>query len=164
MRTIQLKFIRPPDSVNLWTHELLHRDDDVIVSKFKYDDMKGPYEIDGDVIVDNGYTGICHELLGKGLEVIKVLDMTGKLTGYYCNINRNAKMFDGGYEVVDLFLDVWVFPDLKYRVLDEDEFEEASEKGWISGVDREFALRVLDDIVREIESGNFPPRIVGEVG
>jgi len=131
MKTIKLRFVRLPDEVVHWTHELIHQDDKIIISKFKFSDLKEPSEIKKKVVVENGYTGICYDFLNEGFEVIKVLNFNDELTGYYCNINKYPRVHEGWYEVVDLFLDIWVFPDLEYVVLDEDEFNEAFKKGWI---------------------------------
>jgi len=164
MNTIKLRFVRLPNDVNLWTHEFMYQDKEVIVSKFKFEELKSAFKIKDKAVVENDYTGICYEFLNKGFEIIKVLDLNNKLTGYYCNINRYPKMFDGGYEVVDLFLDVWVFPDLEYVVLDEDELEEAFEKGWIKEEDKKFAEKVLENLIKDLKVKDFPPKIVGEVG
>ncbi|MCK5548200.1 MAG: DUF402 domain-containing protein [Thermoplasmata archaeon] len=163
METIKLRFVRPPNEVNVWTHDLLFKSDDVIVSKFIFSGLKVPSKVKDVIIVENGYTGICYEFLDRGLEIIKVLDTRNELSGYYCNINRNPKMFDGGYEVVDLFLDVWVFPDFEYVVLDEDEFENALKNGWINEKDGRFANSVLKTLLEDLNKGKFPPEIVKEI-
>jgi predicted RNA-binding protein associated with RNAse of E/G family len=164
MKTIKLRFIRRPDEVDIWTHELIHQDKEVIISKFKFSNLREPSRIEGKVVVENDYTGICYEFIEKGLEVIKIFDFNEQLTGYYCNINTRPKTFDGGYEVVDLYLDVWVFPDLRFVVLDEEEFNDAVEKGLVDDDERIFAKRVLSDVLENLRAGNFPPRIVGEIG
>jgi predicted RNA-binding protein associated with RNAse of E/G family len=164
MKEIKLRFIRLPDDIVTWTHELLHQDEDVIISKFRFSGLTKPSEIMGKIVVDNEYTGICYEFVDNGYEIIKVFDLDDKLTGYYCNINTRPKPFEGGYEVVDLFLDVWVFPNLEYSVLDEDEFECAFERGLIKEEQKDFALTVLKRILGDLEERNFPPRIVDELG
>jgi hypothetical protein len=46
----------------------------------------------------------------------------GALRGWYCNITRPAKILSDRLEYVDLFLDLWVSPDGRQTVLDEEEF------------------------------------------
>jgi predicted RNA-binding protein associated with RNAse of E/G family len=164
MKTIKLRFVRLPDIINVWTHELIRQDEKIIVSRFKFEDLKGPYSIKGRLVVKNGYTGVCYDFLDKGYEIIKVLDMEDKLTGYYCNINKYPKVHEGWYEVVDLFLDIWVFPDMNYVVLDEDEFEDAFKKGVIKEDEKKFAEKNLGDIIRILETKKFPPKIMSEIG
>jgi hypothetical protein len=45
-----------------------------------------------------------------------------RLRGWYCNIAHPAVIEDGQVSQVDLALDVWVYPDGRTLVLDEDEF------------------------------------------
>jgi len=47
----------------------------------------------------------------------------GQIKGWYCNIGHPAVMGDGTVSYVDLALDLWVAPDGKQTVLDEDEFD-----------------------------------------
>ena len=66
------------------------------------------------------------KLVGKWFNVVKVRNLRGEHTGYYCGITARPKLLeDGSVEITDLFLDLWVSPDLRYRVLDQDELEEA---------------------------------------
>ena len=71
MKTIKLRFVRLPDDIMLWTHELIHQDDKIIVSKFKFSDLKKPSEIKEKVVVENGYTGICYDFLNEGYTTIR---------------------------------------------------------------------------------------------
>ncbi len=45
------------------------------------------------------------------------------LKGWYCNVCRPAVLGDGTVSYVDLALDLWVSPEGKQTVLDEDEFK-----------------------------------------
>ncbi|MBI3739584.1 MAG: DUF402 domain-containing protein [Chloroflexi bacterium] len=47
----------------------------------------------------------------------------GQIKGWYCNIGHPAEIGDGTVSYVDLALDLWVAPDGKQTVLDEDEFD-----------------------------------------
>lgn len=46
------------------------------------------------------------------------------LKGWYCNVTRPPEFSPGKIAYVDLALDVLVFPDGKFLVLDEEEFSE----------------------------------------
>ena len=46
----------------------------------------------------------------------------GRLKGWYCNITRPAIIAGGEVSAVDLELDLWIEPDGRAQVLDEDEF------------------------------------------
>jgi predicted RNA-binding protein associated with RNAse of E/G family len=46
-----------------------------------------------------------------------------RLKGWYCNITRPARIEDGQVSSDDLALDLIVYPDGTWKVLDQDEFE-----------------------------------------
>lgn len=46
----------------------------------------------------------------------------GATKGWYCNLSRPAKFFDGSISYVDLALDYLVYPDGRWLLLDEDEY------------------------------------------
>ena len=47
----------------------------------------------------------------------------GALKGWYCNITRPAQITQSQVAAEDLALDVFVYPDGRWRLLDEAEFE-----------------------------------------
>jgi predicted RNA-binding protein associated with RNAse of E/G family len=67
---------------------------------------------------------------------------------------------DGGIELTDLFLDLWVSPDLRLKVLDEDELENAYSKGWIAKRLYEKAKEELKKLVKTVNERRFPPYAV----
>jgi protein associated with RNAse G/E len=64
------------------------------------------------------------------------------LKGYYCNISTPARVIDGRVEYEDLYLDVWMDPDGRQTVLDQDEFEAAR----LDEPTRQAALKALADL------------------
>jgi predicted RNA-binding protein associated with RNAse of E/G family len=158
--TVRVK--RLPDEVDEWEHELLLDTPEMIVSEFIFSGLPKPSELEGRIITENGYRGILFEFVNEWYEIIKIWNHDGDLVGYYCNINEPPVMFDGGYEVIDLFLDLWVYPDLEYFILDEDELLDAYERNWIDIDQKEKAREVLAGLVAMVKSGRFPPRIVDE--
>jgi len=46
-----------------------------------------------------------------------------RIKGWYCNVTRPAVFQSDSIAYVDLALDLLVYPDGKYLILDEDEFE-----------------------------------------
>ena len=47
----------------------------------------------------------------------------GERKGWYCNIAAPAQISAERVEQIDLLLDVWVYPDGRVLILDEDEFD-----------------------------------------
>ena len=56
--------------------------------------------------------------------MFQVYSESGDLKGWYCNVTKPAQVQDDELTFVDLALDLWVWPDRRYLVLDEDEFDD----------------------------------------
>ena len=64
--------------------------------------------------------------------------------------------------IVDLFLDLWIAPDGRFEVLDEDEFEEAAARGVLTEQQTDHARSILQWLIEATERGDFPPAAVKE--
>lgn len=70
----------------------------------------------GDRFIEYYYTD-------RWYNIFDISAASGKRKGWYCNIAHPAKIFDDRIEQIDLLLDVWVDPEGKTLILDQDEFE-----------------------------------------
>ncbi|MBX5455940.1 MAG: DUF402 domain-containing protein [Thermogemmatispora sp.] len=82
---------------------------------------------------DLGYarfeTGDCfteYYYTDRWFNIFAIAGKDGKRKGWYCNIAEPAVIQDDRIEQVDLFLDVWVDRQGRVQVLDEDEFQAAT--------------------------------------
>jgi protein associated with RNAse G/E len=153
--------------------------DAIVVSVLKYDGREhrrwpariaetvGPLII-LDAVFDEE---IEHDLLGKVLSgtisteyywldrwynVFRFSSSDQVLQKFYCNINAPPQ-FDGRVlSYVDLDIDVLVEPDLTYRILDEDDFEQNARRYGYPEEIRANARRALTEVIGLIESGAFP--------
>lgn len=64
----------------------------------------------------------------RWFNVFQVFGGDGALKGWYCNITKPARFSDSEIAFVDMVLDVFVYPDGRTLVLDQDEFDENREK------------------------------------
>ena len=74
------------------------------------------------------------------------------LKGWYCNITRPALIEEHQVRADDLALDVFVYPDGRTILLDEDEFAELN----LSQADRQSAWDAVDDIKRLVDHREAP--------
>jgi len=157
-KTILNRYIRPPDDIREMTDELLYDDGDTVVGSFVFD-MPEPLRSGSKLLFESGFPCIYFVFFdGTGHDILKIFNPDGSFWGYYCDIVTGVKRIPGGFEIIDLFLDVWVEPDGRtYIILDEDEFQEAVADGIVSPAQEKNALRSLGELVAEIENGNFPP-------
>lgn len=69
----------------------------------------------GDVFTEYYY-------LDRWYNIFHVADPSGEPKGWYCNVAMPATVDDEGIAFVDLCLDLFVHPDGRLAVLDEEEF------------------------------------------
>ncbi|MDY6847393.1 MAG: DUF402 domain-containing protein [Chloroflexota bacterium] len=75
-----------------------------------------------------------------------------RLKAWYCNVTTPAAFEPGKISYVDLALDVLVYPDMTYLVLDQDEFEILD----LSTHHRQKALQAPEKLLVIVESGELP--------
>lgn len=76
--------------------------------------------------------------------VFEIRAPDGRLKGRYCNITRPARIRPGEIGAEDLALDLWVDPDGRTRLLDEDEFARLP----LRPEEREAAWQALEGLLR----------------
>lgn len=85
----------------------------------------------------------------RWFNIFDITSADGTRKGWYCNVAEPAIIFDHRVEQIDLILDVWVSPDGKPLILDEDEFVAAST---LSDEQRERARQGLQAILQLLET------------
>lgn len=74
-----------------------------------------------------------------------------RIKGWYCNITKPAEFSPGKIAYIDLALDVLIYPDGTYLVLDDDEFADLE----IDENTRQGALEGLKDLVSLVDEGKI---------
>lgn len=94
--------------------------------------------------------------LDRWYNVFRFSDQSGKLKNYYCNVNQPPS-FDGRVlSYIDLDIDVFVAPDLTYKILDLDDFE-ANARAYAYPEDVQAnAHGALKELTKLIEARAFP--------
>lgn len=154
---LHLRYIRLPNQVMDIYDTLIYKSKKVVVFKSQ---ITSTHSIifDDKVVLALGFQIMCFELIGKWFTVGKIRNLQGRHTGYYCDIVTPPRLLeDGGVELTDLFLDLWVSADRRCKVLDEEELENAFRKGWITKQLYEKAKKELKKLMDVVERGKFPP-------
>jgi uncharacterized protein len=89
--------------------------------------------------------------------VFQIYSGTGKLKGWYCNVTAPAQVADGTLTFVDLALDLFVYPDRRYLVLDQEEFDELASTTY-RAEDARAAECALAELVQRAKTGGLPGR------
>jgi len=80
----------------------------------------------------------------------------GELVGHYSDIGLPIEPFGQDYSMLDLFLDIWRFPNGTVMELDWDEFEEAQAKNLITPGQVEIARQTMLRLRNEAAQGIYP--------
>lgn len=120
----------------------------------------------GEIVLDVGYWSVWFLFQGQPFDVGRFYRPDGTWTGYYVDILEPVRWTASDPHtlapITDLFLDLWIAPNGRYVVLDEDEFEEAARLGHLSRAQIDHARKVLQELIDATERGTFPPLAVRE--
>ena len=149
MKIFRKRYI-PNEIVDISGDEVVYQDDKLIVTKWL------PIRPRKDI-----GSGISYAMLDKGWKISRIFDGEGNFSYWYCDIiddEINEKNGETEYTLIDLLVDVKVYPDGTYEVLDKEELDEALQTGLITKEQKEMALAKLNALLDLIQNGNFPPQ------
>jgi protein associated with RNAse G/E len=98
----------------------------------------------------------------KGYTISKVFKRSGEFLYYYCDVMEMHQTGRLRYVMVDLLLDLIVYPDGRYHLIDVDEFADSVEKGHLKKRQQVHALRTLDRMLRLTTDKNLIPPFIQE--
>lgn len=115
-------------------------------------------EIEHDLLgtISSGTISTEYYWLDRWYNVFRFSDPSGSLKSFYCNVNQPPG-FDGQVlSYVDLDIDVLVAPDLTYKILDVEDFEENAKRYNYPADVQLSARRALTELIELIEARSFP--------
>ena len=136
-----------------WTGGLASWSDDLIVLVGRFDQDVQHSDLGS---ISKGTASFEHFWPGRWYNIFRFHEPDGALKAWYCNVAMPAT-FDGKVlDFVDLDIDVVVWPDMRYEVLDRDDFERNSTQyGYPSDV-FEKVEETVEEIGALVESRSFP--------
>ncbi len=137
-----------------WEGELLERCDAWLLfrAEFRLD-----YRDLGYVAFESGDVFYEWYYFDRWYNVFQVYSASGELKGWYCNVTVPAQVANGVLTFVDLAMDVWVYPDRRFLVLDQEEFDEL-EQGTYRPDDAREAKAALAQLIALTRAGALPSR------
>jgi predicted RNA-binding protein associated with RNAse of E/G family len=99
----------------------------------------------GYVYLEQGDRWVESYFFDRWYNIFEIYGRDGQLKGWYCNVTTPARLEDGELSFTDLALDLFVYPDGRYLVLDEEEYAKAR-----SEVYRPEEVREADRAVQEL--------------
>jgi len=88
--------------------------------------------------------------------VFRFHEPEGNLRNFYCNINLPLNFVGNVLDYVDLDIDILVWKDFSYQILDSEEFEENADRFSYSDKMREKVRATQDELISLIETKTFP--------
>jgi hypothetical protein len=145
--TIYRKRYIPYETVDISGDELLHRSDDILITRWNSINPRPDFS-----------KGVSFTFFNEGLKISRYYDHSGKFLYWYCDIIEVQYIVtEDSYTLVDLLLDVKIMEDGTLKVLDAGELAEALEMKLITNRQACLALKTLDSLLTMIYSGEFPP-------
>ena len=137
-----------------WTGHLVHRDEE---SLFFTAVFEGKRRDLGYVVFDTGDVFYEYYFFDRWYNVFQVYSKDGELKGWYCNITVPPVVNGDELTFVDLALDVFAYPDRRFLVLDQEEFDELARTTY-SPEHVEKAKEALAELIERAQQGTLPGR------
>ena len=136
-----------------WEGGLISENGTHIVLVGKFEEDIGHDEIG---LIKKGTVSFEFYWLDRWYNIFRFHEPDGTLRSYYCNITMPPTLADGVLDYVDLDIDVIVWPDNRYEVLDMDDFEQNKVKfGYPKDVLKK-TEESLAEVITLIEKGELP--------
>ncbi len=135
-----------------WTGKLVQQEDGVTVIDALFN---APPRDLGYMTLET--TDLFHEFYyrDRWFNIFQVFKDDGTLKGWYCNITKPAVISEGEIDFVDMALDLFVYPDGRTLVLDEDEFKEKRESIY-SAEDARLAQEAVGQLLEMAQRRQHP--------
>jgi protein associated with RNAse G/E len=136
-----------------WTAGLVARETDLLIFEGVFDrDVDHP-----DLgLIKCGTISREYYWLDRWYNIFRFHEPEGTLRNYYCNVNMPPVFVGRSLDYVDLDIDVVVWPDGRYEVLDEAEFEGNARKFAYPDAVRRKAADAVGELIALIESDELP--------
>lgn len=153
MKIFRKRYI-PNEIVDISGDEVVFQDENLIVTKWLPIKPRTDFS-----------KGVSYTMLDKGWKISRFYDENNQLVYWYCDIiDYRLEEVNGEavYTIIDLLVDVKVYDDGTYEILDMDELEEALRANLITAQQKDMALDKLNSLIELIKENKFPPKICFE--
>lgn len=136
-----------------WTCELVEKDDGLII-------LEGVFERDvshpqlGNI--ERGTRSVEYFWPNRWYNIFKFHTPQGDLRNWYCNVNMPPSFINGTLDYVDLDIDIVVWPDMSFAILDRDEFEENARTFTYPLEISQNVEKAIAELLSMIETRSFP--------
>ena len=133
---------------------------DILVERIIWGEQPNPRGLAGDTVADSGYVWYRFWLPGEDQVVERYYDDQGRLIGTQIDVCTTLHLDERGWRAEDLILDIWISPDERVTVHNEDAFDRAVLLGELDSAQAARAERHVRQLTAAIARGRFPPPLV----
>src|SRR5215213_304766 len=148
------KLLHDGEPSYVWDGTVIHSTDEVLVIEARF--TRGPRDL-GYVVLEPNDLFVEFYYYDHWFNIFQIFSDAGVLKGWYCNIGRPPTLLPGELHYVDLALDLFVYPNGREVVLDEDEFQELSREAYAQA-DIDGAIDGLAELQNWTRDGKLPDR------
>ena len=165
---VRIHYRRLPDHEEIFDQRVVFERDDVVVTLTDPLQLRAPLRAGQEVLLEPGARAVWLTFPGHWHDIGRFHMRDGTFTGYYANILTPVEIETAGgagprvWHTTDLFLDVWLPPGGDPRILDEDELEDALDRGHVDLDRAERARAEADRLVELVTAGSWPPPVARE--
>jgi predicted RNA-binding protein associated with RNAse of E/G family len=155
-RTITIHYGRLPDRVAVFDQVVVDETPECTVTLIEESQISRPVLAGGRVVLEPGGPAVWFTFPGRWHDIGRFHLSDGSFTGYYANILTPPRMEYDRWETMDLCLDLWLSADGQVEILDEDEFQEAVERGWMDDATARTARAEVEALASAARAGLWP--------
>ncbi len=160
MPDVEIHYRRLPDRLDVFVQRLVVDRADCKITLHDPATLDTALRVDDQVIYEPGAAIVWFVFPGSWYDIGRFHLRDGTFTGYYANLITPVEIQGRIWTMHDLCLDLWVRPDGSFRILDQDEFDEAVDRLWIDPATASRARQTLDRLAAAVREGHWPPAIV----
>ena len=136
-----------------WKANLLKKDDSLLILLGEFEkEIAHPYL----GVIGRGTLSYEFYWTDRWYNVFRFHEPGGGLRNFYCNVNLPPKFENNILDYIDLDIDLLVWKDFSYQVLDFDEFEQNAARFSYSQEIYENATSSLDELISLVKNKSYP--------
>lgn len=136
-----------------WTAELIEKVDSLLIFVGEFENEVNHSHLG---VIRRGTMSYEFYWLNRWYNVFRFHEPDGSLRNFYCNINLPPAFENGVLDYVDLDIDILVWKDFKYEILDLDEFAVNAEKYNYSENLKQTVDLNVKEVIKLLENRKYP--------
>lgn len=157
MSEVSIHYRRLPDRTEVFRQRLVEDAGDYVVTYLPHADIAKPLEVGGRAVLEPRAPVVWFTYPGRWYDIGRFHLENGDFTGFYANVLTPVEMDGPVWHTTDLCLDLWMGADGTIEVLDERDFAEAVEAGWIDVSAATAARETVETLALLAGQGGWPP-------